>query len=92
MRAVSLEGGHGNRVEKQMAEHCDSGIVVEAGATDAAIVHSWFHDCRVGVLVWGAGSVDVHDVAITAPRDHAVVVDAPLDLKSCTLDGDVWAR
>ena len=53
MRALSVEGGSGNRIEKQLAEHCDSGAVVEGGAVGTVIADSWLHDCRVGVFEWG---------------------------------------
>jgi nitrous oxidase accessory protein NosD len=92
MRAVDVEGGRGNLVERQLAEHCDSGVVIEGGAADATVEHSWLHDCRVGVLVWGADSVRLHKVAVSAPRDHAVVSDVALDTADCELDGDVWVR
>ena len=73
MRAVGIEGGRGNRVEKQLAEHCDTGVVVERGAGRTAVTDSWIHDCRVGVLVWEAGECTIADNAISEPRDHAVV-------------------
>jgi nitrous oxidase accessory protein NosD len=92
MRAVNVEGGRGNLVERQLAERCDSGVVIEGAAADATVEHSWLHDCRVGVLVWGAESVRLHKVAVSAPRDHAVVSDVVLDVTDCELDGDVWVR
>ncbi len=73
MRAVGIEGGAGNRVEKQLAEHCDTGVVVEREAERTAVIDSWIHDCRVGVLVWDAGECTIADNAISEPRDHAVV-------------------
>jgi nitrous oxidase accessory protein NosD len=75
MRAVTVEGGTDNRVEKQLAEHCDSGAVVEGGATGTVVTNSWFHDCRVGVFVWGVDDVELLDNAISEPRDHAIVTD-----------------
>jgi hypothetical protein len=92
MRAVNVEGAgaSGNVVERQLAEHCDTGVLVERGATGTRIADSWLHDCRVGLLVWEAGSVDVAGVAVSAPRDHAVVSDQPLELGGNDLDGDVW--
>jgi hypothetical protein len=59
MRAVSIEGGRGATVEKQYAERCDSGVVVERGAHDVRIADNWFHDCRLGVLVWDAPDAEV---------------------------------
>jgi alpha-L-fucosidase len=74
MRAVTVEGGRDNRVEKQLAEHCDSGAVVEGGATATVIAESWFHDCRVGVYMWGV-DVDLQETAISESREHEIVTD-----------------
>jgi alpha-L-fucosidase len=91
MRAVTLEGGTGNSVEKQLAEHCDSGVVVEGGATATTIADSWFHDCRVGWFFWGAGDLELRGNAISEPREHAVVSDRDdIDLTGNLLDGDTW--
>jgi nitrous oxidase accessory protein NosD len=73
MRAVSIERCSGTRLTKQLAEHCDTGAVVERGATGTSIEQCWLHDCRVGILVWEAEPVDVTDCAISEPLDHAVV-------------------
>ena len=92
MRAIDVEGSgaRGNVIERQLAEHCDTGAVIERGAIGTRIIDSWFHDCRVGLLVWEAGAVDVSASAISAPRDHAVVADRALDLVGNQFDGDVW--
>jgi len=90
MRAVGVEGGAGNVVDRQLAEHCDTGVVVEGGAEATRVVNSWLHDCRVGVFVWGAASVALDAVAVSEPRDHAVVTDQALDLTGTDLGGDVW--
>jgi alpha-L-fucosidase len=92
MRAVHVEGkgARGNVIDRQLAEHCDTGIVIERGASETRVVDSWFHDCRVGILVWDAGSLDVTNTAISTPRDHAVVADRELDLAGNELGGDVW--
>jgi len=92
MRAVDVEGSHarGTVIERQLAEHCDTGVIIERGAHHTCVVDSWFHDCRVGLLVWEAGSVDISATAISAPRDHAVVADHDLELAGNQLDGDVW--
>jgi len=92
MRGVDVEGGEGNHVEKQLAEHCDSGVVVEGGAEGTVVTDSWLHDCRLGVLIWGAGAVELHGLAVSAPRDHAVVTDQPLELTGNQLDGNIWMR
>ncbi len=91
MRAVTVEGGTGNTVEKQLAEHCDSGVVVEGGADATTIADSWFHDCRVGWFLWGAGDVELRDNAISEPREHAIVTDREgIELAGNHLDGDTW--
>jgi nitrous oxidase accessory protein NosD len=92
MRAVDVEGANarGNTIERQLAEHCDTGVLVEAGAAGTRVADSWLHDCRVGLLVWGAGTVELANVAVSEPRDHAVVADTQLDLAGVDLGGDVW--
>jgi nitrous oxidase accessory protein NosD len=92
MRAVDVEGAgaHGNVVERQLAEHCDTGVLVERGAAGTRVADSWLHDCRVGLLVWEAGTVELANVAVSEPRDHAVVADTELDLAGVDLGGDVW--
>ncbi len=90
MRAVTVEGGAGNQIEKQLAEHCDSGAVVEGGATGTVLADSWFHDCRVGVFVWGAGEVMLHGNAISEPHEHAAVADHEIDLSGNDVGGDTW--
>ena len=92
MRAVTIEGGIDNRVEKQLAEHCDSGVVAEGAAAGTIVGDSWFHDCRVGIYVWGAGDIALHGNAISAAREHAVVSDRVLDLEGNDLDGDTWLQ
>ena len=90
MRAVDVEGGHDNRIEKQLAEHCDSGVMVEGRADRTTIYDSWFHDCRVGLYLWDADEVVVERNAVSAPRDHAAVLDQAVDLDGNELGGDVW--
>ncbi|MDQ1479741.1 MAG: hypothetical protein QOI44_602, partial [Actinomycetota bacterium] len=60
------------------------------GADDTVVSDSWFHDCRIGLLVWEAGTVAVTNTAISEPRDHAVVADREVELAGNHLDGDVW--
>ena len=93
MRAVTVEGGSGNRVEKQLAEQCDSGVVVEGGAERTRVTECWLHGSRVGIYVWGAGEVTIRDNAVSEPREHAIVADRPLDpedRETNQLDGDTW--
>ena len=62
----------------------------KVGATATRVVDSWFHDCRVGILAWEAGALEIANVAVSEPRDHAVVSDQVLDLEDNVLGGDVW--
>jgi alpha-L-fucosidase len=73
MRAVDVEGGVANRVEKLTAEHCDSGVMIEGDAQETVVADSWLHDCRVGIYVWTPNEVELRDVAISEPRDHEIV-------------------
>jgi nitrous oxidase accessory protein NosD len=77
MRAVDVEGGVRNRVEKQLAEHCDSGVMIEGGAEATTVAECWLHDCRVGVFMWDVGSVELVGNAISEARDHDIVEGAP---------------
>jgi alpha-L-fucosidase len=72
MRAVGIEGGAANRVEKQLAEHCDSGVMIERGAQHTIVTDCWLHDCRVGVFVWEAGDVETTGNAISDARDRDI--------------------
>lgn len=92
MRAIDVEGAgaRGNVIDRQLAEQCDTGVVIERGADETRVVDSWFHDCRVGLLVWEAGTVEVTNTAISEPRDHAVVSDRVIELNGNQLGGDVW--
>jgi hypothetical protein len=65
-------------------------VLVERGAADTRVTDSWLHDCRVGLLVWEVGAVALANVAVSEPRDHAVVADAGFDLTGVDLGGDVW--
>ena len=32
------------------------------------LAESWLHDCRLGVLIWGAGAVELRGLAVSAPE------------------------
>ena len=81
----------GTVIERQLAEHCDTGVVVERGAAGTRVADSWFHDCRVGLLC-GKRPIESRTPRSAKPRDHAVVSDRALDLAGNQLDGDVWMR
>ena len=76
MRAVSIEGGRDQLVERNLAERCDTGVLLERDATATRVVENWLHDCRVGVLTWGDAASEISHNAISEPRDHAVVADS----------------
>jgi hypothetical protein len=91
MRAISVENSRATRVEHNLAEHCDTGAVVEREAAGARVHDNWFHDCRVGVLCWDDVSTTVDANAISAARDHAVVANTAVELRDNDLGGgDVW--
>jgi alpha-L-fucosidase len=84
MRAVTVEGGADNTIEKHHAERCDSGVVIEGGAENTVVTDSWFHDCRVGFYVWGAGTVELGGNAVSDPRERTAIADRAIEC-----DGDV---
>ncbi len=95
MRAASVEGGAGVLVERNLAEHCDTGALIERDATDVVVSDNWFHDCRVGVLCWddgdGGRTTVVRDNAISEPRDHAIVYNRDVTLEANDLGtGDIF--
>ncbi|HEX4493083.1 MAG TPA: alpha-L-fucosidase [Acidimicrobiia bacterium] len=90
MRAFSVEGGRANRIEWNVVEHCDTGVLLERGATATRVESNWLHDCRVGVLAWGDRDTELEENGITEPRDHAVVADSDLSVDGDNLGGTVW--
>jgi nitrous oxidase accessory protein NosD len=91
MRAFSIEGGRSNRVEWNVVEHCDTGVLLERDATASVVASNWLHDCRVGVLAWGDRESELTENGITEPRGHAVVADSDLSVAGNNLgDGTVW--
>jgi alpha-L-fucosidase len=92
MRAVNVEGGTDVTVEKNLAEHCDTGVLVERDATNTVVAENWLHDCRVGVLCWDDRDTKLRGNAMSEPREHAVVTNTPLHLDGNDLGGsDVWS-
>ena len=81
MRAVNVEGAGARQRDRPPARRALRHRRGDrAGAADTRVVDSWFHDCRVGLLAWEAGSLEVTNLAVSEPRDHAVVADRALDL------------
>src|SRR5262249_5373021 len=87
MRALSIERSEDVVVERNLAEHCDTGALVERDAQRCQVIENWFHDCRVGVLCWDDRSTVVRDNAISEPRDHAVVLNSDVELSNNDLGG-----
>jgi nitrous oxidase accessory protein NosD len=91
MRAISVHGSDRTIVHHNLAEQCDTGVLVEHGASGTEVTDNWLHDCRVGVRCWDDRGTVVAGNAISAPREHAVVTNGPVELRDNDLGGgDVW--
>jgi alpha-L-fucosidase len=73
MRAVAVDGGRGNRVVANVAERCDTGVLVEHGAEGTEITANRLDRCRVGVLVWSSPDTEQSANTVTGSRDHDLV-------------------
>jgi nitrous oxidase accessory protein NosD len=87
MRAVSVEGGRDHLVESNLAERCDTGVLLERDATGTRMLENWLHGCRVGILAWDDVGSILTGNAISEPREHAVVANTALDLAGNDLGG-----
>lgn len=74
MRATNVNGGSGNRVAANVAERCDSGVLVEGGAEGTRVEGNRLDGCRVGILLWNDRDTVVGTNAVTGSRDHDRVV------------------
>jgi nitrous oxidase accessory protein NosD len=70
MRAVNVTGGADNRVSANVAEHCDTGVLVERGASATSIGSNRIDGCRVGILLWADDDTAVGPNTVTGSRDH----------------------
>ena len=72
-RAVCIEGGRDQAVTGNRAFRCDTGVLVEQGATHTVVEVNVLERCRVGILLWDEDATILRDNAITASRDHDVI-------------------
>ena len=91
MRGVSVEGGRDHVVEHNLVERCDTGVLLERGATATRVSSNWLHGCRVGILAWDDRGSMLTGNAISEARQHAVVANAIVDTAGNDLGGgSVW--
>jgi alpha-L-fucosidase len=91
MRAVSVEGGRDHLVDHNLVERCDTGVLLERGATATRVEENWLHRCRVGILAWDDSGSILRGNAISEPREHAVVANSRLETAGNDLGGgSVW--
>jgi nitrous oxidase accessory protein NosD len=91
MRAVSIEGGRDHLVELNTVERCDTGVLLERGATATRVSENWLHGCRVGILAWDDQGSILTGNAISEPREHAVVANTALATTGNDLGGgSIW--
>jgi alpha-L-fucosidase len=73
MRAFNATGGQGNRLTANVAERCDSGVLLERGSAGTEVSGNRIDRCRVGVLRWGDQRTSLRTNSITDSRDHHLV-------------------
>jgi alpha-L-fucosidase len=73
MRALNATGGQGNRFTANVAERCDSGVLLERRCADTEVGGNRIDRCRVGVLLWGDQHTRLAANSITDSRDHHLV-------------------
>ncbi len=73
MRAVNVNKGAGNRVVANVAQRCDTGVLVEQGAEGTEISANRLDRCRVAVLLWSSPTTEQRDNSITGSRHHDLV-------------------
>ena len=73
MRAINLGKGANNRVVANVAERCDTGILVEQGARATNLEANRLDRCRVGILLWSSADTEPGANTITGSRDHDLV-------------------
>ena len=73
IRAVHLLGGHGQLLIANAVESADTGILLDAGATDTLIQGTYVANARIGVLIWDANEVTVEANRLAACTDHEIV-------------------
>ncbi len=73
MRAYNATGGRDNRIAANVAERCDSGVLLERGCTGTDVAGNRIDRCRVGVLRWGDDGTRLGANSISDSRDHELV-------------------
>jgi alpha-L-fucosidase len=73
MRAVNVNRGSGTRVVANVAERCDTGVLVEQGASNTELTANRLDRCRVAVLLWASPDTDRRDNTISGSRHHDLV-------------------
>ncbi len=90
MRGIGVEGGSGTTVEGNTAFRCDTGALIERGATGTRVSGNRFDRCRIGVLTWDDEATVVAGNEIVAPRERCVVTNVALDTDYPETSGDVY--
>jgi nitrous oxidase accessory protein NosD len=73
MRAINVEKGARNRVVANVAERCDSGVLVEQGARTTEVSANRLDRCRVALLFWASPDTDARSNTISGSRHHDLV-------------------
>jgi alpha-L-fucosidase len=73
MRALNVNRGSGIRVVANVAERCDTGVLVEQGATDVELTSNRLDRCRVAVLLWNSPATEQRANDISGSRHHDLV-------------------
>jgi len=73
MRAVNVNKGADNRVVANVAERCDTGVLVEQGAEATELTANRLDRCRVAVLLWDSPDTEQSANTVTGSRDHDLV-------------------
>jgi alpha-L-fucosidase len=73
MRAVNVNKGSNNRVVANVAERCDTGVLVEQGAEATELTANRRDRCRVAVLLWNSADTEQSANTVTGSRDHDLV-------------------
>ncbi len=70
---MNVNKGSDNRVVANVAERCDTGVLVEQGAVGTEITANRLDRCRVAVLLWNSPDTDQTANTVTGSRDHDLV-------------------
>jgi nitrous oxidase accessory protein NosD len=76
MRAVNVGRGADNRIAANVAERCDSGVLVEQGAASTEVTANRLDRCRVAILLWNSPDTEMSANTITGSRHHDLITGA----------------